>query len=493
MVNFLSQWNWWFWQSPADLFETWRWLNWLSRGIVVLLLLMLTQVILTTASVLAKQLSERRQSRRFVVEANAVLLAGQFKDAIAIALKYKKTYAAAVAGAGLCAFRELARSLTEEEVRDCVERAMQRVSAVTAAEMRVGLIKLKTIAETAPLIGAFGMLWGIIGAFRGGSGSRWSWLMFYMGNCYVALMFVALGLFVAVLSMWAHSWLDERSRAIAREMKDSALNTTECLRAIREWRDSGTDPGSIDARDETGRSMEVAPGRPGIVLIAVFVFEVLFFFFATLVLWISLSTDAGYASALGSSLLAAGAFVLPIWLARHGGAVFAAGQDVSVGPRFYHRSIERRRQARLPLREGLATLPDRTAVFGVPLLAMFVVMALLNSIPGSVGIPVEIASGQLFSPRDRATQPLVLQVQRVPGADPHSYSVLLRVQNKLVAKNQVGEHLRRELAGREDQSVFIQGDRDIPFQKIAEALDLVQESGGTPVLAGSAKTKQAGP
>lgn len=483
MVALLLQWNWWYWQSPADLLETWRYLSLSSKFFVLVLLTMLTQVLLITATAVAKRVLARSQSRRFVSETKDALQNGRLNDVIATALKFKKSHVAAVVAAGLGAFRELPPSFSSEDARACVERAMNRVSAMNAAEIRLGLSTLRTIAATAPYVGICGTLLGILNSFRGEDSAR-SALMSIADGVSLALMFAALGLLVAVLAIWAHDWLTKRSNVIVSDVNGAALKIVECVWQRPEWRDRESDIAleSMPARDRTAHPWEVAYDRYRLLPLACFV-ELCGYAVIALMLC-STRTAAPYAFSVGVCLLALGIIALPRLTRNRGTAV--AGQDASVAEGFYHPSVERRLRARLPLKSRIAVLPDRSLVFGMPILLSLLMIVFINQsfrVPKGIDVGVAPASALIAS-----QQALVVQVQR--GTGTHSYDEQFRIQNKVVPRDELRSRLKAELAGRDRRRVLISGDEDMPFDWVVEVVDLVNGLGGRPVLVGGKQSRE---
>ena len=73
-----------------------------------------------------------------------------------------------VVNAGLQEFR--AHQVSTEisgDIVDASKRALQRATAIKIAEFRRGLSGLATIGSTAPFVGLFGTVFGIINAFVG--------------------------------------------------------------------------------------------------------------------------------------------------------------------------------------------------------------------------------------------------------------------------------------------------------------------------------------
>src|SRR6185369_6770362 len=114
MILASSQWNWWLWQSPADLFETWKWVNWLLRDIILVLMVMLAHTIFTTVIVAVRYAVAIRQTRRFARVTEESVASGRLEEVLASAETFKRSHMAVVIRAGLRAFRST-HSLTAEE------------------------------------------------------------------------------------------------------------------------------------------------------------------------------------------------------------------------------------------------------------------------------------------------------------------------------------------------------------------------------------------
>ena len=62
---------------------------------------------------------------------------------------------------------ESGATLARENMMDTVRRAIQRASALTASDLKKGVSALATIGSTAPFVGLFGTVLGVINAFQG--------------------------------------------------------------------------------------------------------------------------------------------------------------------------------------------------------------------------------------------------------------------------------------------------------------------------------------
>ena len=92
---------------------------------------------------------------------------------------------------------------------------------MTTADMRKGLSGLATIGTTAPFIGLFGTVIGIINAFRGMAMTGSGGIAAVSTGIAEALVTTALGLFVAIPAVWLFNIFNKIER-FQVEMSNSA-------------------------------------------------------------------------------------------------------------------------------------------------------------------------------------------------------------------------------------------------------------------------------
>jgi biopolymer transport protein ExbB/TolQ len=113
--------------------------------------------------------------------------------------------------------------LSRAEIVELAERSMHRSSSEVHLEMKRGLSGLATIASTAPLVGMFGTVTGIFDAFKGCGGSHWACLAATIEGICEALVTTALGLLVAVPTLWCYNYLSHKMEAFDIEMEVASL------------------------------------------------------------------------------------------------------------------------------------------------------------------------------------------------------------------------------------------------------------------------------
>ena len=113
-----------------------------------------------------------KQSKMFAPQAAKHLKDGRLKDAIAISQSknYKYSHLGKVVLAGLQEYqfqKDSGTQLERDDLVDGVRRAIQRASALTAADLKKGMGSLATIGATAVFVGLLATTLGVINAFQG--------------------------------------------------------------------------------------------------------------------------------------------------------------------------------------------------------------------------------------------------------------------------------------------------------------------------------------
>jgi biopolymer transport protein ExbB len=165
----------------------------------------------------------RKQSRIFVQQVAGALRDGKLDEAISIAERNKKSHIAKVVATGLSEFQSASNQVSDSEVIEAAKRGLERSVAIVHAEMKRGLSALATIASTAPFVGLFGTVVGIINAFKGIEAEKATGLSAVAGGIAEALITTAFGLVVAVPAVWAYNYFTNKVEAFDVEMDNSSM------------------------------------------------------------------------------------------------------------------------------------------------------------------------------------------------------------------------------------------------------------------------------
>ncbi len=197
-----------------------------ATGLVVIVILSLLSiwslgVSLERVIVLARA---RRQSRAFARRISPHFAEGRPLPAIDAARELPHSHIARVIAAGLSTFQQKsARGLSPAEVIEATGRALERTRTLTTTELSRGVGSLATIATTAPFIGLFGTVVGIVHAFRDIAANAGAGGMTTVSQGIAeALITTALGLVVAVPAAWMFNYLSQRIQGLSLEMETSS-------------------------------------------------------------------------------------------------------------------------------------------------------------------------------------------------------------------------------------------------------------------------------
>jgi biopolymer transport protein ExbB/biopolymer transport protein TolQ len=206
-----------------DPISLWNQMGWAARLVVIALFIMSAWSIGVMIDRWLAYSAARKQSRAFAPAVAGALREGKLDEAVKIAERYKKSHLAKVVSSGLQEFaaREQGADIPGEDI-EASKRALERAEAIVAAELKRGLGGLATIGSTAPFVGLFGTVVGIINAFQGISTEKSTGLGAVAGGISEALVTTAIGLFVAVPAVWMFNAFTTRIESFNVEMDNSS-------------------------------------------------------------------------------------------------------------------------------------------------------------------------------------------------------------------------------------------------------------------------------
>src|SRR5881296_2949265 len=202
-----------------DFISLWRKMGWGARSVVILLFLMSAWSIGVMIDRWIAFGAARKQSRVFAPAVAGALKDGKIDEAIQIAEQNKRSHLAKVVTAGLQEFQahQGSSEISGEEI-EASRRALERSEAIVHAELKRGVSALATIGSTAPFVGLFGTVVGIINAFKTMAAQKTPGIGAIAGGISEALVTTAIGLFVAVPAVWAFNYFTQRIDAFDVEM-----------------------------------------------------------------------------------------------------------------------------------------------------------------------------------------------------------------------------------------------------------------------------------
>jgi biopolymer transport protein ExbB len=138
-------------------------------------------------------LAARRSDRRLVAE---IATARSLRQAVEVAGSARSPIGEMAAAAAEEA--ELSAGLEKDGLKERVASRLERIEAAAARRMTRGTGVLATIGSTAPFVGLFGTVWGIMNAFIGISKSQTTNLAVVAPGIAEALLATAIGLVAAI-------------------------------------------------------------------------------------------------------------------------------------------------------------------------------------------------------------------------------------------------------------------------------------------------------
>jgi biopolymer transport protein ExbB len=206
-----------------DPVSLWNQMAWAARSVVIVLFIMSAWSIGVMIDRWLAFSAARKQSRAFAPAVAGALREGKLDEAVKIAERHKKSHLAKVVTAGLQEFQahELSSDIPGEYI-EASKRALQRAEAIVQAELKRGLSGLATIGSTAPFVGLFGTVVGIINAFKGIASEKAAGLGAVASGISEALVTTAIGLFVAVPAVWMFNVFTTRVESFNVEMDNSS-------------------------------------------------------------------------------------------------------------------------------------------------------------------------------------------------------------------------------------------------------------------------------
>ena len=197
--------------------------SWVGKAVIVILTGLSIYSIAVMIDKFRSYKAARAESLQFLPIFVKNLKDSNFQGALDAARKYKKSHIAKVVSAGLIEYDNDKVELKDShDLVGAVGRALDRAVSLTSAEMKKGTGGLATIGSSAPFIGLFGTVVGIINAFQGIATSGSGGLAAVSAGISEALITTAFGILVAVPAVMAFNYFTTRLERFQIEMSNSS-------------------------------------------------------------------------------------------------------------------------------------------------------------------------------------------------------------------------------------------------------------------------------
>jgi len=231
-----------------SIYHMWTQMGITAKAVVVLLLLMSVYSIGVAVDRWIALRKGRRQSIGYIgTLQQLVSTSGHLPEVVGLEQKWKASPVARVIGSGASEFERGLKRLGAkradvsevEQMVDVVSRSMDRAKVRELANMKRGLSVLATISSSAPFVGLFGTVFGIITAFQkmgdpnsGGGGG----LATVSAGISEALLTTAVGLAVAIVSVWFYNYFTDSIDQLTIDVDETAGEILETM--LREAKDN---------------------------------------------------------------------------------------------------------------------------------------------------------------------------------------------------------------------------------------------------------------
>jgi biopolymer transport protein ExbB len=243
--------------------EVWQQAGLVGKSVFVLLALMSVYSLGLVVERLLRYSKARQESLAYVSTLHQALQRGDLARAVAEAAQRPRSPVAQVVAAGVKAYLE-GTDLAAEQGRtgvdlvEALDRSLERVRDRQVSLLKRGLSGLATIGSTAPFVGLFGTVVGIIKAFTSMSASGSGGLAAVSGDIAEALVATGLGLFVAIPAVALFNYLSSKVEELVVDINDVSGEVVAYV--LRTGRPAGS-PGGLTPAAGSGRGETPARSR----------------------------------------------------------------------------------------------------------------------------------------------------------------------------------------------------------------------------------------
>jgi biopolymer transport protein ExbB len=165
----------------------------------------------------------QKQSLKFVTATKPLLADGKLDQVVTAAKQFPKSHLARIySTAILDLFVYRSNGHFVEGYEDTIRGATEREGVMVTQEYKRGLSGLASIGATAPFVGLFGTVVGIMNSFFGMAAAGAGGIGAVAGGIAEALVNTAAGLFVALPAVWGFNYFLGRMERINSEMSNAS-------------------------------------------------------------------------------------------------------------------------------------------------------------------------------------------------------------------------------------------------------------------------------
>jgi len=217
----------------------WAAMGFIAKAVVIILGIMSVYVVAVSVERLIVFVKAKQQSRTYAMLIQDLLKQKKYREAADAALQFKNSHIARVIRSGLLEYikghiLEQAEAGSQActpgyDVLGAVNRAIEKSGAREMAGMRRGLAGLATVGSTAPFVGLFGTVFGIINSFQGMAAEGGGGLGAVAGGIAEALITTGAGIGVAVVGVLLYNYFTSQVDSLQVDTNESAIEILDIL------------------------------------------------------------------------------------------------------------------------------------------------------------------------------------------------------------------------------------------------------------------------
>jgi len=207
-----------------SLIEVWHEAGIVGKGVFIILALMSVYSLGLVVERMLRYSAANSQSMGYVASLRQALQKGKLEDVVETARRLPKSPVAQTVAAGVQAYvsgvKQAASGRAGVDLVEALDRSLERVRDRQVSHLKRGLSGLATIGSTAPFVGLFGTVVGIIKAFTSMSATGSGGLGAVSADIAEALVATGLGLFVAIPAVALFNYLNNRVEELTVDIND---------------------------------------------------------------------------------------------------------------------------------------------------------------------------------------------------------------------------------------------------------------------------------
>jgi biopolymer transport protein ExbB/TolQ len=208
-----------------DLVSLWAHTGMIARIVIIILLIMSAAAIAIGIERVLVFLKARKQSNILLRLISRLWQENKMEESIKLVAdkQFNTSHLAKVLFAGLneLQYQEDNKAGYEQKI-ESARHAIERATIKSVQEFKRGFNTLATVGSTAPFVGLFGTVFGIINAFSSMSMSGSAGFGAVIGGIAEALITTGLGIGVAVIAVWFFNYLLNKVDIFSGEMANAS-------------------------------------------------------------------------------------------------------------------------------------------------------------------------------------------------------------------------------------------------------------------------------